>query len=68
MVSCVADTNVVVRFVPLKLTTEVLMKFVPFTVKVWAGSPAVAELGERLVMVGTGLLAETGAKATPRNP
>ena len=32
------------------------MKFVPVTVSVWAGSPAVAELGERLMMVGTGFV------------
>ena len=36
------------------------MKFVPVTVSVWAAAPAITELGERLVMVGTGLLAGAG--------
>ena len=44
-----------VRFVLLKLTTEPLMKLVPFTVSVCDAAPAVTELGDRLVMVGTGL-------------
>ena len=56
MVSCVAETTVVVRVVPLKLTDDEAIKFVPFTVSVVPGSPAVAELGERLLIVGTGLL------------
>ena len=54
-VSCVAETKVVVRAVPLKLTLEPAMNPVPFTVRVKAGSPAVAELGLRLLMVGAGL-------------
>ena len=56
MVSCVAETTVVVRAVPLKLTDDEAIKFVPFTVSVVPGSPAVAELGERLLIVGSGLL------------
>lgn len=55
-VNCVALTNVVVFAVPLKLTVEVDTKFVPFTVSVNAAPPAVALLGERVVMVGNGLL------------
>ena len=51
-----ADTKAVARVVPLKLTVDVATKPVPFTVKVVAGSPAVAELGLRLVMVDNGLL------------
>jgi hypothetical protein len=35
---------------------EVERKFVPLMVRVCAAAPAVAELGERLVMVGAGLL------------
>jgi hypothetical protein len=53
-VSCVALTNVVVLAFPLKLTVEVLRKFVPFTVKVKAAPPAVALAGEMLMIVGGG--------------
>ena len=60
MVSCVPETKAVVRAVPLKLTTEAAMKPVPFTAKVWAPAPAVAEAGLRLLMVGTGLVAAGG--------
>src|SRR5215471_19289083 len=55
-VSCVALTKVVVRLAPFTCTVAPLTKFVPFTVKVNAAPPAVALLGERLLMVGTGLL------------
>ena len=55
-VSCVALTNVVVLAAPLKLTTEVDTKPVPFTVRVKAAPPAVALVGEREVSVGAGLL------------
>ena len=51
-VSCIALTNVVARALPLKLTLEPLRKFVPFTVKVRAGPPAMALVGEILVIVG----------------
>jgi hypothetical protein len=54
-VSCVALTYVVVRFVPFHLTTELEMKLVPFTVRVKATPPAVADEGLRLVVVGRGL-------------
>ena len=54
-VTCVALTYVVVRPVPFQRTTELEMKLVPFTVRVKAAPPAVAELGLRPVVVGTGL-------------
>ena len=55
-VNCVALIYVVVSEVPFHLTVEPLMKFVPFTVRVNAGLPAVAVFGESDVAVGTGLL------------
>jgi hypothetical protein len=54
-VSCVALTNVVALALPLKLTTEVDRKFVPFTVNVNAPEPVVALVGDSVVIVGTGL-------------
>ena len=56
-VSCVAETKVVVRFVPFQLTTEAEMKFVPCIVNVKAAPPAVAVLGEIEFRDGTGLFA-----------
>ena len=53
-VSCVALTKVVVRAFPLNLTVEPLTKFVPITVKVRPVPPAMALVGEMLVMVGAG--------------
>jgi hypothetical protein len=56
-VNFVALTNVVVRALPLKRTTESLLrftKFVPLTVKVKLGPPAMTLVGERVVIVGTG--------------
>lgn len=50
--TCVADTKVVARAVPLKLTTVLLIKPVPLTVRVKPPLPAIAVLGVRLVMVG----------------
>jgi hypothetical protein len=55
-VSCVEETNVVVREVPPQRTVEVETKFVPVTVKVNCGPPAVAQVGLIAVVVGTGLL------------
>jgi len=55
-VSCVALTNVVVRLAPFHRTTAPLRKFVPFTVSVNAGPPAVAVLGDSDVRVGAGPL------------
>ena len=50
--SWVAETNVVATATPFQSTTEVARKCVPFTVKVKAAAPAVAEVGEMVVMVG----------------
>jgi len=48
----VALTKVVVLAAAAKFTVEAFTKFVPFTVRVKVGSPAVAMFGERLVMLG----------------
>lgn len=56
-VSCVALTNVVTLAVPLNNTDELEIKFVPFTVNVNAGDPAVAPAGDKPDIVGMGLLA-----------
>ena len=53
-VTWVALTNAVVRAAPLNWTTEVLLKFVPLTVNVNAGSPAVLLGGDNVVIAGTG--------------
>src|SRR5205823_212291 len=55
-VSCVAETYVVARSAPFHRTTALVTKFVPVTVSVKAGPPAVAEVGVSPVDVGTGLL------------
>ena len=54
-VSWVDEPYVVVRSEPFHLTTEPETKLVPFTVRVKALPPAVAEEGLMLVVVGTGL-------------
>src|SRR5207245_10101003 len=54
-VTCVELTNVVVRGEPLKFTTDVETKLVPFTVMVKAASPTFLLVGEMLVVIGTGL-------------
>jgi len=51
-VSCVALAKVVVRFAPFQRTTAPLRKFIPFTVRVKAGPPAVAVFGDSDVRVG----------------
>src|SRR5438132_683506 len=56
-ISWVPLTNVVVFAAPAKFTVEAFTKFVPFTVRVNDGPPAVALVGESVVIVGTGLLA-----------
>ena len=58
-VSCVAETKAVTRLEPFQLTTELLIKFVPLTVKVNCGDPARHELGLIEVTVGTGFAANT---------
>jgi hypothetical protein len=55
-VNWVPFTNAVVRGEPAKFTTELLTKFVPFTVKLKVVSPTFLLLGEMLVVVGRGLL------------
>jgi xanthosine utilization system XapX-like protein len=57
MVTCVAETNVMVLAVPLKVPVAPLTKFVPLMVSVKPAPPAVALVGENEVIVGTGLLA-----------
>jgi hypothetical protein len=47
----------VLRDVPFQMTTELAMKPVPFTVRVKAAVPAVADDGDSEVMPGTGLAA-----------
>ena len=54
-VSCVALTNVVVRFAPFHCTVALLSKLLPFTVSVNAGPPAIAEFGASVVSVATGV-------------
>ena len=56
-VSWVDETYVVVRAAPFHRTEEPVTKPVPVTVRVNADPPAVAELGEMEVRVGTGLFA-----------
>ena len=53
--TCVALSSVVVWTAPLKLSTELLLKFVPVTVKSKAGSPTVLLVGKMLANVGAGL-------------
>jgi hypothetical protein len=52
-VSWLGLTYVAVSAVPSQFTVAPETKFVPFTVRVKAAPPAVAEEGERLLMVGT---------------
>ena len=55
-VNCIEFTNEVVRAEPFHLTTDPLIKLVPFTVRVKAGLPAVVFAGEMDIIAGTGLL------------
>ena len=53
-------TTLVGRGLPFQNTVAPTTNFVPFTVRVKAGPPAVALAGLRLVIVGTGLLMGKG--------
>jgi hypothetical protein len=55
-VSCPEDTKVVVRLLPFQVIWVPCEKFVPLTVRVKAGPPATAELGDMLVSVAPGLM------------
>src|SRR5512139_1276250 len=55
-VNWVEETKVVVLLVPFHLTTAPETKLLPLTVRVKAPPPAVAELGDRVLIAGTGLL------------
>jgi hypothetical protein len=67
-VNCVAEINVVVSEVPFQSTVEVETKFVPLTVKVNCGPPAVAQVGLIAVVVGTRLLMVMTSVAVPVPP
>jgi hypothetical protein len=54
-VSWVELTKVVVLALPLKFTTELEMKPVPFTVRINATPPAIPPVGVKDVRLGTGL-------------
>jgi len=56
MVIVVLETNIVTNGTPLKSTVDDALKFVPVTVRVKDDPPAVVEVGEMLVVIGTGLL------------
>src|SRR3989344_337495 len=55
-VSLVAETYVVVLFDPAHLTMDVGMNLVPLTVRVNPRLPLTFDVGEIVVIVGTGLL------------
>src|ERR1039458_869341 len=63
--SLVALTNVVVRAAFPNVTVAPERNPVPFTVRVKAGPPAVAELGLRLVIVGLGLIVNVAPDDVP---
>jgi hypothetical protein len=68
-VSCVEETNVVVRAEPFQLTFEVRSKLAPFTVKVNWPLPAMVELGLIEVVVGfaaSALLTADSARTSGR--
>jgi len=67
-VSCVAETNIVVRAEPLNFTADVGIKLVPFIVMLKAGPPALAEPGlneaiDGVCAVGAGVGAGVGIGA-----
>jgi len=62
-VNRVLDTNVVVRADPFQRTVDTpLRRPVPFTVRVKADPPTVADAGLKLLMFGTGLLIRKNTK------
>jgi len=67
-VNWVLLTYVVVRLLPPHLTTELEMKFDPFTVSVNPAPPAVALVGEMEVSVGTGFWGGGGVPPPPPPP
>jgi hypothetical protein len=67
-VNCVALTYVVVRLDPFHFTTEPLMNPVPVTVKVSAAVPAVAFVGDSVLIVGSGFAALMVNAAVPDVP
>ena len=67
-VNCVALTYVVVRLDPFHFTTEPLMNPVPVTVKVNAAVPAVAFVGDSVLIAGTGFAALIVNAAVPDVP
>src|SRR5208282_5735555 len=54
MVNCPAFTNVAACATELYVTVDAATKFVPLIESVCAAAPALAELGDRLVIVGAG--------------
>jgi len=62
--SCVPPTYVVVRGDPFQFATEPLINPLPFTVKVNAPLPAVAEAGDKEVIDGDGLAGALIVKLT----
>ena len=54
-VNCVALTKVVTRDTLLNFTADVVTKLVPFTVKVKAPEFTSFDVGDKVVIVGTGL-------------
>ena len=65
-VNFVLETKVMTRSVPFQRTMEPLIKLLPFTISVKAGSVLKVEVGLRLAMTGTGLL--TVNEASDDNP
>src|SRR4030095_1667814 len=63
-VSCVRETNVVVKGEPFQLTFEVESKLVPFTVNVNWPLPAIVEVGLIEVVVGLAASALPAAAST----
>jgi xanthosine utilization system XapX-like protein len=58
-VNCVEEPNVVASAVPFQFTVDPETKFVPFTVKVNPGPPAVAQVGLSELIVGLALIVIT---------